>query len=905
MDSDFQIPGKVNRPRYTLWFLHIFFVIYIYEMFRDDYNEELVKLDLYAPSIDLNKFCNFIVIVWATGGEIIVFLPQQPSCSELRVKAKEVFKKFIEGTGLIYKGCKGPFLNNAGGVLHPVDFFIKRFYDRYYPRESTQAFATYKRTNATLQLRCDYIEKFAEPVVKEVPEDELEEAVDDLLEEVFSAADFDLLKRDIKDSVECRRFSDLKVDLTSAAGYPFRQGIKKRDVHREAVSHAYRMLDDDDEFLGYMREHVWYTTGRAKMQDIDAADSARLIVYSGYASLLISMLLIQSWSRFMNRCFVWCGVGFSWMNDGAGKFARLFKANRGYAPSGFRYVSLDISGWDTKLHPSVMKQLMRFYIKLMDKCEVEKSYKDRFRVILQDMLHAIILMPMGHMFQVLQGMRSGWANTANDNTLLHEIIFRCIMRRLKADILHVLYGDDNFMLVPDHITDRMLVNMYHDFGLVVKHIHSSRYIGDVDFLSKHIHYRNNNYYVFRDSVETHSRLLMPEEMDPRRRERPDVVIAVERVIGHLLDNPFNSSVRDICYDLLRRFKREYHIDYIDIDDETFKKHPWRSFDRSLLPSKFPTVPEISFIEELYGVPIPENLRVVWPAKPKLVEFDPDNHDMDMVAYSTASAFANDVAVKCSGLAGKRHRSLVRKMSPYSQPDQCYGFHAARFEFAIKYFGIRFCNVLDLGSHPGACAASAIKFCDSVVCVSQRPARDTGQFCPYIAKDQRIKIVEADANDYVPVNFFDLQHDDVDIVGSRTKFDDINIGHGMIRRCIKNRKYVKNCLLTLKEVNWETIELMYEAYSKFGYINMVRPCFSNPWKGEFMVHFRVDKAPPVRKAKFRTSIYAFLNSMTSDMFRWNECIVSCLAGYRGVGSVPSNPNQTGDYEKDWITPWVDA
>lgn len=607
----------------------------------------------------------------------------------------------------------------------------------------------------------------------------------------------------------------------------------------------------------------------------------------------------------MNRCFVWCGVGFSWMNDGAGRFARLFKANRGYAPNGFRYVSLDISGWDTKLHPSVMKQLMRFYTKLMDKCGVEKNYKDKFKVILQDMLHAIILMPMGHMFQVLQGMRSGWANTANDNTLLHELIFRCIMRRLKTDILHVLYGDDNFMLVPDFITDHMLVNMYHDFGLVVKHIHSSRYIGDVDFLSKHIHYRDGYYYVFRDSVETHSRLLMPEEMDPRRRERPDVIIAVERVLGHLIDNPFNSSVRNICYDLLNRFKKDYHIDHIGIDDETFKKHPWRNFDRALLPSKFPTVPKISFIEELYKVPIPENLRVVWPGLPDIMEFFPESTDADMATYSVACAFANDVAIRCHELAGKRYRSLVRRMSPYSQPKQCYGFHAARFEFAIKYFGIRFTNVLDLGSHPGACAASAIKYCDSVVCVSQRPAADTGQFCPYIAKDQRIKIVEADADKYIPVNFFDLQHDDVDIVGSRTQLDDIIIGHGMLRRCIKNRKYVKNCLITLKEVDWETVELLYDAYSKYGYINMVRPCFSNPWKGEFLVHFRVDKNPPMRKAKFRTSIYHFLNSMTPDMFKWNECILTCLAGYQGIGSVPCNPNQTGKYEKNWITPWEEA
>merc|ERR1719414_2472855 len=101
------------------------------------------------------------------------------------------------------------------------------------------------------------------------------------------------------------------------------------------------------------------------------------------------------------------------------------------------------------------------------------------------MINARILMPMGHVFEVHQGMKSGWGSTSNDNTFLHELVFRAICAKL-GRLKHLLYGDDNFMLVPDRITDNMLVREYARFGLLVKNIHSSRYIGNVDFLSKFV-----------------------------------------------------------------------------------------------------------------------------------------------------------------------------------------------------------------------------------------------------------------------------------------------------------------------------------------------------------------------------------------------------------------------------------
>merc|ERR1712161_64347 len=100
-----------------------------------------------------------------------------------------------------------------------------------------------------------------------------------------------------------------------------------------------------DDFRQYIANHEWYTTGRARIQEVDKEDAGRLIIYGGYTYLLLAMLFLQPWSRLMNRSFAWCGVGFSWMNNGADKLAKYMKADKGVAPIGFRYVSLDVSGW--------------------------------------------------------------------------------------------------------------------------------------------------------------------------------------------------------------------------------------------------------------------------------------------------------------------------------------------------------------------------------------------------------------------------------------------------------------------------------------------------------------------------------------------------------------------------------
>jgi hypothetical protein len=314
------------------------------------------------------------------------------------------------------------------------------------------------------------------------------------------------------------------------------------------------------------------------------------------------------------------------------------------------------------------------------------------------------------------------------------------------------------------------------------------------------------------------------------------------------------------------------------------------------------VPDLDFIQNLYGVPFPSTLRSSWPALPELNRWDDALCVADSIQFDTASVFANDVAVRLNGMFGRQMKRLVRKMSPFSQPKLCYGFHAARFEFAIKYFDIKFESLLDLGSHPGACAASGTKYCEDIVCVSKKPSKDSGDFCPYVARSGSIQLIVGDANSYVPSRQFELMHDDVDIVGPRSAEEDIEIGLGMIDRALKNSKSVNQALITIKEVNWRVKDQLYYLYKEYGHFDIVKPYFSNPWKSEFMVYVRHDKTPRMRKASFIRKLNGFLNLHASSIFQWNELLTSAISGVKGIGDVEAYPAQTDVFEGNWVKPW---
>merc|ERR1712025_334549 len=484
------------------------------------------------------------------------------------------------------------------------------------------------------------------------------------------------------------------------------------------------------------------------------------------------------------------------------------------------------------------------------------------------MIEADVLFPNGHLFKLFQGMKSGWASTANDNTLIHKIIMFGIERRLNHKILHKLYGDDNFMLVPDIITDEMIVKCYLRYGCIVGTIHSSTYLGDVDFLCKYVHYRNGEYFVFRPPVETHARLLMPEELNPGFRDVLDSKVAAERCLGHLLDNPFCKSVRIICLDLLKRLRDDYGIAEVFVDDRMKKKGPWKRID---IVGPVPTVPSDVFISELYGVnPVP--LRRPWPERFGIHRFNWIKHDASCIRFETAYSYSRSVLNRVGVLSRKRFKKLLSNSSPYSVPKTVYGTHAARLEFAIKYFGIKYKSALDFGSHPGACAASLLKRSKDVTCVSLFPDRDHNRaFCPYVFKDQAVKLINMDADDFVAERKYDLLHDDVDVLGDRARYVDIDLALRALRRGIRLSRKVDNFVMTIRDYNADMFELIYKCYVAYGSFNIVKPHYSHPWRCEFMLCFKRVNMKPVRKRSLLTALNYFLNSHASMMIKWSDCL----------------------------------
>lgn len=825
--------------------------------------------------------------------------------TELKGKLKKVYDNFIEENEHLFVGISERFrFPDYATVQHPVDFFIKHYYDRFYPVSCAQVFSVYRRTNAILKFRLDYLKKYSTLNPSWYDLSEMESSLDEIFNEVVSHPAAEDLRSRLQASVIGEDFSSLTVDYTSAAGYPYPQGVKRADVWEEAIGEASHMLHDKDSFCSYMDGHVWYTTGRAKLQEVNQNASGRLIAFGGYASMLIGMLLVQPWSTWMNRNCEWCAVGMSWMHGGAQKFAEFFEADMGFAPPGYRYVSVDIKEWDTKLSDDIMCFCLAFYTRLMIWACLPDEYVCRFQSIFLDMISAVILFPLGYMFRVYQGMKSGWCNTANDNTLIHELVFRCVLVRLAkfgcSWIKHQLYGDDNFMLVPDCISDQDIVDAYAVFGLVVGSIHSSRYLGDVDFLSKYVQYRDGLYFVFRPAVETHARLLMPEDSDPSCRDRPDAVIASERALGHLLDNPFNLNVRTVLYDLLTRLRDTYNVHEVVITPEMRRKHPWRALD---VPPVLPTVPDISFIEELYGVaPVP--IIAHWPKAPQIVMYDPSEVASNALMFDQAYTYSLNVNRPINSLSKRRRKQLIKRCSPFLIPHSTYGTHAARLEFAINYFHLKFANALDLGSHPGACAHSLLKVCDDVVCVSLKPESD-GKFCPYVFRNEHVRFIECDANRYCPDRLFDLCHDDVDLVKNKSIQDEIYLANQALDRARLFCNHVDQYLINIRTISPSVMVNIYETYRCYGYFDIVKPVWSNPWKCEFMLLFKKRRVGHLmRKNNFHMSLNSFLNKHAGDMVSWNQALLGIVDEGNDAIDSAVNPLQTdreyqASIERKWL------
>jgi hypothetical protein len=491
------------------------------------------------------------------------------------------------------------------------------------------------------------------------------------------------------------------------------------------------------------------------------------------------------------------------------------------------------------------------------------------------MMEARLSFPGGFCFETRTGMKSGWPDTSHGDTFGHELVFSYIESQLGFRMKHALYGDDNFFLKPDHVTEDMITMLYKRCGFKVKVITTSKYLSEVDYLSKNIVYSHGEYYIFRDTVETFSRLLMPEEGNPTDREYPDEIVAAERLIGHLIDNPFNEDVRFAIYKMLEHLRDHYQIYSVNFSDHLRRQYMWKPNDISRIEN-IPIIPDFEYIKELYGVSdVPLLLR--WPdVDLKCDSLDFSIRERSMDHFMNACSFYRNVRNNVYWLGTRNRINVVSMTSPYLSPKIVSGYHAARLGYVIKALDIKFDTVLDFGTHPGACAQLLLKRAKRVVGVSLIPEVDGvkrhKRICPYVLRCKEFEFIEQDANTYVVKDNFDLLHDDVDAVFvSRHKDFDIDQALASLARIRNACKRVKHAIMTVHDVNHAVLEAIYHTYRDFGEVHIIKPHYSNPWKPEFVVHFEHSRKELMRRTDFNKSCYALFNGVSHKMVTWCNII----------------------------------
>jgi hypothetical protein len=827
-----------------------------------------VKIDFLPYYLNFHAWMALLAVALKAFG--LKFVVRERPIKLKRKPFKDTIEAFISKTMLMYIGIVDHYGPSIRNVMYPYDFFMDNLMRKFCEEERKYAVEVYKRTNSTLPLRLAQADKFAK--LNPLGDGALLGLTDvyfELMTAITRSHGFEAFARRVKVSVT-GRFEDVTFDNTSAAGYPYRSGVKKGDVYDDAKEVANCLLRNENDFSLYLSDHVWYTTGRAKLQDVQAEPSARIICYPGFASMLLGSLYFQPWQR-MLEMMDWCAVGMSWTDCGARKFAEYFDDFEGTAPPGFRYVSLDISGFDNSVGAPFLGVIRDFHINLLRRCGAAAGYVSRMVGLYNDMINGIIVFPFGYAFRTASGMKSGWPNTSHDDTLIHYGVIRRFQRLTRTPFRFKVYGDDNFMLIPDSITDDQIIDSYAECGFKVRDFKSSRLLSDVPFLSKRVRFSCGDYYVYRDNVETFARLLMPEENDPGNREVPDEIAAAERLVGHLLDNPFNTTVNEKIYEMLRHLRDHYRIYNVDITEYMRKHLRWKNVDVQRL-TNVPIIPRMDFICALYGVH-DRKLDMEWPSFDGYhTKFDFCEQDQNAIPFYDAQRSHFDVWNRVLDLNKKNRKICAKSTSPFVAIGRSYnvrGFHAARLEWAIKNFEINFREVLDFGTHPGACAHALLRRDGAkVLGVSLIPSFDAKRPVPYVLRSDNFEFVEMDANDYAPDRKFDLIHDDIDIVSVRSEVDRLETALSAIRRFKKLAEFTNSALMTASEFNDELIDEIYECYRIFGGFEIGKPLFSNPWKPEYMLYFKKQKKPIIRKTVFKRAIFAFLNRFSSQIHHWS-------------------------------------
>lgn len=783
-----------------------------------------------------------------------------------------------------YIGNTNINIPNMAAVKYPVDYFLARLYKINFRSIYDVARNTYRRVNPTLPMKLNQLLKYDKKFKLDGEVSKaLSETVDEMIGQITFHKNFSEFAAEVNARMknEEEMFSELQVNGASAAGFPYPAGTKRRDVRSEAEREAYHLFCEDDAFDQYIENQVWYSTGRAKLVKQGGVDKARLVLYGGFAGSLIGFLYSQSWTKFMNSsCREWSAVGMSWMHGGARKLAEFFGVEAGEAPNGKEFISIDISEWDSSLCQELMQAACDFHCKILVQIlDTEHAhYIRKFKSLYMDMIHSKVAIPGQHVVQLHSGMKSGWIMTANDNTLMHEFIMRTLIKLGDLpNIKRQLYGDDNLCLKDNDVDSSKFIRGYERFGLKLSRFHVSEKLSEVDFLSKFIQFDGMTYFPWRPAVESHARLLMPEEFEPSMREVPDARVTAEHLLGHLFDNPFNAEVRKVIYHLLSNIKMHHGIETVTISERTLDKWRAMGMDVKRMSGLIPIIPDVSFIERLYEVATTP-IRFSWSDCDRLAlcvpkfEFIRTAKQNAYYMRAQSNAIAATLQVK---FAHRRNCMLNNTCSHLRIPEWAHGRAGGKLVEILNSGGIKHESILDLGSHPGAAISTmqGLNMFKRAVCVSLFPQIDKHKgFCPRISRTDNVELVVHDANTYSTNEKFDVCFDDIYDFETPKKFskEEQMIHHfnthfkDAKHRALLFHKNVNTYIMKVRGITPDIIDGLYDIYKKYGWIDIRKPFFSYAWSTELYVVFKKKGGDAFRKTTFRHAMNSYLNRLVPRM-----------------------------------------
>jgi len=831
------------------------------------------------------------------------------SSLKARVQAFALTLKFI-----LYLGIHPSYhLPASDPVKYPVSYFITHMFDRFAPTRLSVARATYKRVNPTTDLKLQSMRKFDN--AQKLRLKDFEKSFTDLADEYASSLPTTVIDDFYQVLGNNLSVRDVGYEGSSAAGYPFKSGTKRRDAFASAANTAESMLVqiNDGASPGVLfKPFFWLTTGRAKLIAPDSPDSARLICYQAFSLFLI----MQKYADPFTRAFVkfapsWSAIGFSWFNAGASKLMHYFGANRGRAPTGSQFASLDISNWDAGMQAALLRGAKAFHLRLLPKVcppDVLSFWQTTIDALYEHMIEAKVILPGSHVFQLHAGMKSGWNLTSIDNTIIHEVLFRRAASEAFGFVPpHKLYGDDNLFLAPLGADFSLLENAYLRLGCIVKYVHSGTISSSIDFLSKFIYFdeKSGEYYPFRATVETDARLLMPEHYNPLDIPAAEPVAAAEAIVGHLIDNFFNLEVRDLCYKMLNHIKDEYNVQEVDAD-RAVRAYRYKGLDIGMFRTTLPTVLDPSVIASLYGLPLDLTPSVyAGLGDPFTVpQFDYHKRSLlgDLASVAEGFSFsAEAISVKYLGRDGSN--GLKKLIRSFSIPLSTRGTAGAKVLEAIKRLGVRATNVLDIGGHPGSVACALLTHFPAVTVhsVSKMFARDkrAGESFMYKApRSERLTSEERDALTYVPKQRYSVAVVDV---GFEDVIDDVQLTWSDRARIHISRllpllerlsKTADHLIITTPALPDTVVGALFPIFMKSSSFDIFKPLFSYGWNTETVISFSFTsvREQPLRKRDLIRAVRSWRNSLSSRLTMWSMLRMKATMARAQGWEFPRNPVQ---------------